>query len=194
MTVSNLMANLQPHRLRIIFLSFGRWAPLIFILAYTLRPLLFLPSGAFAITAGLIFGTVLGTIYTIIGSVSGSCLAFLIARKLGRNWVEHRFGNRIERLRQVTGQSWFRLTLFLRMVPLVPFDVVNYGAGVTGMPFRDYLLATIIGVTPASFAFVYFGDSLAVADMRRIMLAASLLALVVGIPLLGRNKWKKEGS
>lgn len=108
--------------------------------------------------------------------------------------MEHRFGNRIERLRQVTGQSWFRLTLFLRMVPLVPFDVVNYGAGVTGMPFRDYLLATIIGVTPASFAFVYFGDSLAVADMRRIMLAASLLALVVGIPLLGRNKWKKEGS
>lgn len=84
--------------------------------------------------------------------------------------------------------------LFLRVIPIVPFDVVNYGAGITGMPFRDYLFATMIGITPASVAFVYFGDSLAMADLQRIMFAASFLALVVGLPLLGRRKWKNENG
>jgi len=189
-----VLGYLQPHRLRLFLLPFGRWSPVVFVVAYTLRPLLFLPSGAFAITGGLVFGTFWGTVYTLIGSLSGSCLAFFISRRLGRSLVDKRFGERIEGWRHVTGESWFRLVLFLRVIPIVPFDVVNYGAGITGMPFRDYLFETMIGITPASVAFVYFGDSLAMADLQRIMFAASFLALVVGLPLLGRRKWKNENG
>ncbi len=143
--------------------NLGLWAPIAFIIFYTLG-VIFLPSTPFMMLAGLLFGFKLGFFYTLIGSFLSANLVFEISRHLGKDWVEsilqkkylRKLGNYNERLEQ--GAVWD--LVILRILPIMPFNVLNILMGVSRISLYNYNLGSALGLLPSILLSVYFGNLL----------------------------------
>jgi len=168
-----------------------------FIILYVLQTALSLPGAAIlSLAAGAIFGTVMGTLYAIIAATLGATLAFLVTRYLLRDVVLNKFGSKLEGMNRQLEERGFSYLLFLRLVPLFPFFLVNLAAGLTRLPLRTFFFGTMIGIIPGGFVFVSAGASLATIDSLsgvaspRVLGSLALLGLFALIPVL-YNKLKK---
>lgn len=186
------LTRFTPEKIRQFILSFGWWAPILYIFLYAIRPLFFFPAVILTLTGGLTFGPWWGTLYDLIGASLGAYLAFGISRYLGRETIQKLLKNRLKNLDDYSGRYGFRTILFLRLVPLIPFDVVNYSAGLTQIRFRDYALATTIGIIPGAFAYNYLGSSLHQIFSTTFFIALGLVVMLSAIPVW--VKWKKNKS
>ncbi|MAS63535.1 MAG: TVP38/TMEM64 family protein [Euryarchaeota archaeon] len=138
--------------------SFGNFAPLIFIFIYAIATVLFLPGLILTMMAGAFFGPIFGTIYSIIGATIGATLAFLSARYLTTGRIEKMIeGNKLDYIKKsVEGEGW-KFIAYTRLVPLFPFNLLNYSYGLTNIKLRDYIWASFIFMLPGTFAYVYLG-------------------------------------
>ncbi len=136
----------------------GAWGPVVFIGGYAVATVAFVPGALMTLGAGAVFGLLEGVLYVLVGATVGSSLAFLISRHLARRAIEPRLaGNRhLSAIDRAVGESGFRIVLLLRLSPVVPFNLLNYGLGLTKVRFRDYLLASI-GMLPGSLLYTYYG-------------------------------------
>jgi uncharacterized membrane protein YdjX (TVP38/TMEM64 family) len=171
----------------------GFWAPLLYVLAYVLATFLLLPSTPLNLSGGAVFGTFWGTCWTTIGAVLAAALSFWFSRTVGRQWVQRRFGSRWQQLDQEIAAGGFFYIVAVRLLPLLPYGLVNFGAGLSGVKFRDYLWGTMLGTTPGLLPFVMMGDGL--TDLRRgdlwpITLSSALIGLTVG----GATWWRQRRS
>lgn len=196
---------LDPGTLRETVLGWGALAPLAYMVVVAMRPFVFFPSTVLFIAAGLAFGPYLGALYAVIGGVAAALLTFLLARSLGREFVQARLPVRLQHL---TKTEWGAgLVFVLYLVPVVPITAVNYGAGLSSMPLAAYALAVLGGLTPRAFAYTFLGDSLLDAVLsksllaggsRQLIAALAVLALLVLVPLLFRKhwsaRWQKESA
>ncbi len=155
-------------------------APVLFIIICALRPIIFyLPSAGLTIVAGLLFGLYRGTLYVCIGGALSTVTGYLFARWMGRGVVErmlsrNSFLARIERFSQQRG---WRLVLYMRIFNL-PWDMVSYWSGLTGIPFREFYLSSMLVIIPVSFLYTLFG-----ANITRPMSVEFISSLVVIIGL-----------
>jgi uncharacterized membrane protein YdjX (TVP38/TMEM64 family) len=135
-------------------------APVLFVGVYAVLTVTLVPGAVGSTAAGALFGAVWGTVLTVTGATLGATVAFLFSRGIGRSFVERRAGRRLTRIdRWLTGGG-FGAVLFLRLVPLFPFNVVNYGAGLSGLPLRTFVAGTAIGILPGAAAWVGLGAGL----------------------------------
>src|SRR6185369_455999 len=133
-----------------------------FMAIYILQTALSLPGAAIlSLAAGAIFGPLRGTIYAVIAASIGATLAFLVTRYLLRDLVLARFGSRLEGMNRELDQLGFNYLLFLRLVPVFPFFLINLAAGLTRLPLRTFMLGTLLGIIPGGFVYVNAGASLA---------------------------------
>jgi uncharacterized membrane protein YdjX (TVP38/TMEM64 family) len=136
-----------------------------FMALYIVQTTLSLPGAAIlSLAAGAIFGSVMGTVYVIIAATVGATLAFLVARYLLRDAVLNRFGARLEGINRELETRGFNYLLFLRLVPLFPFFLINLAAGLTRLPLRTFFFGTLLGIIPGGFVYVNAGASLATID------------------------------
>jgi len=171
----------------------GPAAPLLFLLIYALAAVLFLPGSVLTLAGGALFGPVLGTFYNLTGATLGATLAFLIARYLASDWVAERTGGRVRQLiNGVEGEGW-RFVAFVRLVPLFPFNLLNYALGLTRLRLVPYVIATYIFMLPGAIAYTYLGyagrEAIAGGEgmIQKGLLALALLAVVAFLPRLIGN-------
>ena len=140
----------------------GMWAPVFVAAFYVLACVLLLPGSVITLGAGVLFGVVAGTITVSIGSTLGACAAFLVGRTVARRWVERNVSAspRFAAIDEATGRQGFRIVLLTRLSPIFPFNLLNYGYGLTRVPFWKYALASWIGMLPGTVMYVYFGSGL----------------------------------
>ena len=177
--------------------SAGPAGPLLFMLIYALGTVFFLPGSVLTLAGGALFGPVLGTLYNLTGATLGATLAFLVARYLASNWVEEKTGGRLKQLKEgVEGEGW-RFVAFVRLVPLFPFNLLNYALGLTRIKLTHYILASYLCMLPGAIAYTYLGYAgrEAVAGgsgvIQKGLLALALLAAVAFLPrLMGRLRQK----
>jgi len=150
-------------------------AALIYVVLYTIRPLILFPATVLTVAAGLIFGPWLGILFTIIGENVSANFAFAIARWLGRSWVGEREVGTLANWDARIRDNALTSVLIMRLVYL-PFDAVNYGCGLTSMRQRDFFIGTFIGIMPGLVSFVLLGGSGAAGVENRLVLFASALA------------------
>ena len=168
--------------------SLGPWGPLVFIAIYVIAPALFLPGAPLTIAAGVLFGPVWGTVYTIIGATAGATVAFLVARYLGREWVERRTSGVIARIKTGVEAEGWKFVAFTRLVPIFPFNVLNYAFGLTNIGLVPYAVASFICMIPGGAAYVYLGYAGREAAgggqgvITKALTALALLAVVAIIP------------
>ncbi len=143
-------------------------------------------AGALTITGGFLFGAALGTALASVAATIGATLIFLIARTSLGALLAERAGPRAQKLRQGFQEEGFSYLLFLRLVPLFPFWLVNLAAALFGMRLLTYVAATAIGVVPATFVFAYFGHGLGTAlDSEGPHVPATLLVALGAARLRG---------
>lgn len=170
--------------------SAGSLAPLLFMAVYALVTVLFLPGSVLTLAGGALFGPVWGTLWNLGGATIGAALAFLAARHLGADWVEQREGPRLKRLSDGVAAEGWRFVAFVRLVPLFPFNLLNYALGLTRIPFLPYVLSTAVFMLPGALAYTYLGYAgrAAVAGgeglIRKGMVALALLAALTFLPRL----------
>jgi len=171
----------------------GSAGPIVFMLIYTIGTIFFLPGSVLTLAGGALFGPVLGTFYNLTAATIGAMISFIAARYLAHDWVEKKTGGRMKQLKQgVEGEGW-RFVAFVRLVPLFPFNLLNYALGLTKIKFSHYSIATYICMLPGAIAYTYLGyagrEAIAGGEglIQKIMLALALLAIVGFLPsLIGR--------
>jgi uncharacterized membrane protein YdjX (TVP38/TMEM64 family) len=183
------------HDVEQVVYGAGIAAPVAFVAIYALLTVALVPGSVPSVAAGALFGAAWGTLLAALGATLGATGAFLIAGRLGRTPVRARTGARFERLDRRLSARGFRAVLLIRLVPLFPFNAVNYALGLTGVRLRDYVLATTVGILPATFAFVALGSSLSDPASPGFALSlAMVLALAVGAPLGDRLRRRRGAA
>ncbi|MCM0082198.1 VTT domain-containing protein [Geomonas sp. Red32] len=151
----------DPAALELMLQGHEILGPVLFILLYGITPVLFLPGLPMAIAAGLLFGPVWGVVYAITGATLGASASFLVARYLARDWVEAKLtGEMWKNLDQKVGEQGWKIVAVTRLVPLFPFNLLNYAFGLTRIPFWHYVAASFLFMLPACIAFIVFSSSL----------------------------------
>ena len=183
---------LQQDTLQALIAGYGVLAPAVYILIYTLAPVLFLPGLPITIVGGILFGPFWGVAYTITGSTLGASLAFLTARYLARDWVAAKLtGPKWEKLDREVEQHGWKVVAFTRLIPAFPFNLLNYAFGLTKVSFTHYVLATFICMLPACIAFIVFSSSLLGLIRGNLsptaLLGISLIVVVSLIPVFYRR-------
>lgn len=166
----------------------GFWAPVGFVLLYGIATVAMVPGSIFDLAGGALFGPYLGSALNLTGGSLGAALAFLVARYLARDWVEARAGRRTKGImRSVDADGW-QFVAFLRLVPVFPYTVINYLLGLTRIPFRHYILASVVFTVPSTIIYTWIGHAgrQAIAgdtdNLYYALLALGLLAAMIFLP------------
>ena len=166
----------------------GPTGPLLFMALYTVATVLFFPGSVLTLAGGALFGPLWGTLYNLTGATAGAALAFIVARYLGSAWIEQRVGGRTQQIKQGVEQEGWRFVAFVRLVPLFPFNLLNYALGLTRIRFSHYLVATYVCMLPGAIAYTYLGyagrEAVAGSEdlVQKGLMALGLLALVAFLP------------
>ncbi|MFH0822178.1 MAG: FAD-containing oxidoreductase [Pseudomonadota bacterium] len=156
----------------------GVFGPLFVAIFYVLAAVLFLPGSVITLGAGFLFGVPTGLAVVWLGANLGACAAFLLGRTIAREWVAQKVkGNpKFAAIDEALGREGFKVVLLLRLSPVFPFDLLNYALGLTKVSFRNYAVASLIGMLPGTLMYVYFGSaarSLAEAAAGRVEVGAA---------------------
>ena len=167
------------------------WAgPLVFMGIYAIATVLFLPGSLLTLAGGALFGPLWGTLYNLAGATLGAGLAFLVARYLAADWVQGRSGGILKRLVTAVEAEGWRFVAFTRLVPVFPFNLLNYALGLTRIPFPAYLLASATCMLPGALAYTWLGYAGREAAsggeglIQKGLIALALLAALAFLPRL----------
>ena len=139
--------------------NLGAIAPIAFILIYIIATVAFLPGSILTLGAGVVFGIIQGSIYVFVGATIGATLAFLVGRYLARGWISKKIaGNqKFSAIDRAVGNEGLKIVLLTRLSPVFPFNLLNYGLGITGVSLKDYVLGSV-GMIPGTIMYVYIGS------------------------------------
>ena len=175
--------------------SAGIAAPVAFVVIYAALTVALVPGSVTSLAAGALFGAAWGTLLTVLGGTLGAAIAFALARRLGRERLRGRGGKRFDSLDGWVERHGFLAVLYVRLVPLFPFNAVNYAFGFTAVRGRDYLAATVLGIIPGTFAFVALGSTLGDPGSPEFLAALALtLVLAVLAPLVDRRLRRRRAA
>lgn len=143
-----------------------------------------IPSGPVALVSGALYGHTFGTIYVVLGALLGAMSAFMIARKLGYDFISKKLHHRMPE-KIVGSQNTLMMIVFVtRLAPFISFDVISYAAGLTRLTFGRFFIATLMGIIPISFILAHLGSEVNNGEMKSIAAALVLLGFFTLVPLI----------
>jgi len=185
--------QLDAAQLEALMNDAGTAAPLLFMLIYIIGTLFFLPGSVLTLLGGALFGPVWGTLYNLTAATIGAMLSFLASRYLASDWVAKKTGGRMKQLINGVENEGWRFVAFTRLVPLFPFNLLNYALGLTKISFTQYSIATYVCMLPGALAYTYLGyigrEAATGGEglIQKAMLALALLAVVSFLPRIIGN-------
>lgn len=195
---SHQLGPIQVVQRLLAFLQTG-YGPLLFIALYAVRPLFLFSAVLLTVAGGFVFGPLLGLVYTVIGSNLSATVAYLLGRFLGAGLLEGQpSAGLVRRYAERMRDSSFETVLVMRFV-FLPYDLVNYLAGLLHIRWAPFILATLLGSLPGTLAFVLFGASiqrfdgrLPQIDPRTLAASALIFVLSLGLARLFRRRESKK--
>ena len=168
----------------------GALGPVLYMAVYAIATVLFLPGSVLTLAGGALFGPVWGTLYSLTGATLGATVAFLIARYLASDWVHRKAGGWTKQLIEGVEQEGWRFIAFVRLVPLFPFNLLNYALGLTRIGLLAYVTGSYVFMLPGALAYTYLGyagrEAVAGGEglIQKNLLALALLSVVAFLPRL----------
>ena len=189
-----LLSGIDRDRLQGWLQQMGVWAPVLYIVVYSIATICILPSTPLNLTGGAIFGAVWGTVWTSIAAILAAVLSFVFSRTIGRKMVEQRLAGKWESIDREMQQGGFFYMFAIRLLPLIPYGIVNFAAGLTGIKFRDYFWGTVLGTVPGILPFVMMGAGLTAlkqGDVFPMLVGLALTGMLVGTATWYRRRARK---
>jgi uncharacterized membrane protein YdjX (TVP38/TMEM64 family) len=180
----NKYSDLNADDIRNFVLSFGTMAVIVFILINTFRPVIFLPITPFIIAGGFLFGFEYGMIYSFIGAVLSALLTFGFSRYVFRDYVKERIRGRFALWDKDIAHNGIMMIAVMRLIPIIPFDIVGYLAGASSVRFKDFMAGTIAGTMPGLVIFTLLGSSLVSSNLITLIVCIFLAVTMLGLPNL----------
>ncbi len=178
--------------------KFGFWqSALLFVIFYAVATMLAVPGTILTVMGGVIFGSLVGTLLIVTGATIGASGAFFISRFFARDFIADKFAGKawFIKLEKGVEEEGLYFVLFMRLVPIFPFNGINFATGLTNVKFKDYLIGTFVGIAPATFAFAHAASSAAEAAEKGIsagfFVSLALLGLIALVPIFYK-RWKKK--
>ncbi len=173
----------HPDRIQTWLGNAGALAPVVYMVVMALAIIISpIPSLPLDIAAGAFFGPMLGTIYSLIGALAGAVISFTIARLLGREVIERFLGGHVNFCPECSDRLLTRVVFISRLLPVISFDVVSYGAGLTRMSLSRFAIATFFGMIPLTFVYNYSGSVLVFGRWISIPLGIIMVILFFLLP------------
>lgn len=188
-----LFSGVAPAEIQDFVANFGPWAPVVYVGLFALLPTVFFPVAVLALAGGLLFGLWAGSIYTFLGATINCTVMFYLARTIGyrkvKAMVEARLSEKWQnRLNAAGGREGFLLLIILRLIPAVPYNIINYAFGLTQMSYPAYLLASAMGIIPGTLVFINIGDKAMDVTSPGFWVAIGLLVLLLAATtMLGKK-------
>ncbi len=187
--------KLEPKHIAESLGQYGALAPAVFAVARIVGAVVLLPGAVLAIAAGMLFGPVWGTVYNVLAATVGAVIAFVIARFLAPNWAARAVDGRMRlaaMMQAIDAEGW-RFVAFVRLMPVLPYNLLNYALGLTSIRLSHYTLATLVFMIPIDVAYSYMGYAGYQAltgetgAMRSALIGIGLFAALLFVPLLARR-------
>lgn len=187
----------------------GAAGPLVFMLIYALGTVFFFPGSVLTLAGGALFGPFWGTFYNLTAATIGASLSFVLARYVASGWVQQKTGGKLKQLVEGVENEGWRFVAFVRLVPLFPFNLLNYALGVTRIRFSHYVITSYLCMLPGAIGYTYLGYAAREAiagetDLKQItqlgVISLALIAVVIYLPRivvllrLRKKKTKPEAS
>jgi len=189
LTLQNLQSH--AHGLQERVLDNYLQSVFLFIVIYILVTGFSIPGATvMTLAGGYLFGVIAGAVYVNAGATLGAFFAFLAARYILGNWIQERYGERLSRFNREIHENGYSYLLTLRLIPIFPFFLINFFAGLTAIPSRTFLWTTSLGIIPGSLVYAFAGSQLAtvtrVGDIfsANMLLAFVLLGLFALLPVI----------
>lgn len=181
----------------------GSGAAAIYAALYVVAAVLLLPGSALTLGAGFVYGVVWGTVIVFPAAMIASLVAFGIARRVAHEAVQRRVARhrRFAAIDRAVGRAGFKITVLLRLSPVIPYGLLNFALGVTSVRFRDYAVATAVGMLPGTVMYVYLGSLVTSAsDLGRssergwLYWAGGVITILVAVAVtvVGRRELRRE--
>ncbi len=168
--------------------SFGIFGEIIYVIVISIRPILFIPSPAVFVIGGVIFGTLKGSIFNIVGILANASLGYYLAGSF--KGVFHRFvGEKyLKRFENIDRNEEVKALFTMRVTPGFPFDPISYASGLVGIPFRNFIVGTAMGSIPKVILYTFLGDGIEdILSIRTIVVLVILIALALSPYVFNRT-------
>lgn len=183
--VWDIVSLFHPDRIQGILVRAGSLAPFLYMIIMALAVVVSpIPSVPLDVAAGVFFGPLLGTIYSAIGALGGAVASFLIARFLGREVLERFLGGHINFCTKCSNRLLTKVIFLSRLLPIISFDIVSYGAGLTKVSLKTFSVSTFLGMLPLTFVYNYFGSVLVVGRGLALILGFLMVFFFFVFPFL----------
>jgi uncharacterized membrane protein YdjX (TVP38/TMEM64 family) len=187
-----LQQYLEKEHLRHVIAAYGLWGPMVYLSFWLLVTGMFMPVTPLVLAGGVLFGPFWGEIYVLIGATAGATLSFLVGRYLAREWVAGKLAAaRLMALDEKVARQGWKIVALSRVIPILPFPLVNSAFGLTRVSLTSFAVATFFGLFPVTMAYVYFSDNLFDLCQGKlswqVILGGLLVALAVIAPLVYRK-------
>jgi uncharacterized membrane protein YdjX (TVP38/TMEM64 family) len=163
--------------------TWGIWAPIAYIAIYAIATVMILPSTALNLAGGALFGPWLGTFWTSLAAILAAIAAFAFTRTVGREAVAKRLAGRWQTMDAEVKRGGCFYMFAIRLIPVMPYGLVNFAAGLTSVSFKDYVVGTTLGTVPSVLPFVLLGSSglqaIRTGDIWPLLLALALTGMLV---------------
>ncbi|MEI5909394.1 TVP38/TMEM64 family protein [Bacillus spongiae] len=183
--------NVSPQQIRDWILSFGWIAPVIFIVMYSVRPIILFPASVLSLAGGLAFGTFWGFVFIFIGALGAASVAYFIAATFQNSFIKFEQSERTQMIRKKMEENGFFIVLLLRFLPFLNFDLISYLGGLASVKYRSFLLATGLGIIPGTLAYSFLGSSLVSGNKTIIFIAVALFLIVLLVPIIAKGRVKE---
>jgi uncharacterized membrane protein YdjX (TVP38/TMEM64 family) len=178
----------------IAMLRYVWWAPIAFVAGYMIAIAFGFSGLVLTLAGGAIFGFWWGALLNTLGANGGATAAFWLARWLGRDGLQSLLGGRLAGIDRISHQLGFAWLLRLRLIPIVPFNLLNFACGLTALPWRTYAAATAIGIMPGTLVYTFFADAILAGSQHatrdaylRVAAAGALLVILSFVPTVAKR-------
>lgn len=184
------IGGIDRQQLQTLLSAMGVLAPIIYIVLYTVATCLILPSTPLNLSGGAIFGIWWGTLWTTVAALLAAIASFGFTRTIGRELVSQKLAGRWDAVDAEIRQGGLFYMFAIRLLPIIPYGIVNFAAGLTSIKFKDYLIGTLLGTLPGVLPFVMMGAGIGELSRGNILPLTCAFALT-GI-LVGGATWYRR--
>jgi uncharacterized membrane protein YdjX (TVP38/TMEM64 family) len=194
--------SFEPKHVAETLRTYGAFAPAAFAVARVVAAVVLLPGAVLAIAAGMLFGPVWGAVYNVLAATVGAVLAFAIARFLAPNWAARAVEGRVglaAMMQSIEAEGW-RFVAFVRLMPVLPYNLLNYALGVTSIRLSQFTLATLVFMIPIDVAYSYLGYagyqalSGEAGAMHSALIGVAVFATLLFLPAFVRRYRRRRGA
>lgn len=186
--------NINAHDIKRFILSYGEYASICFVIIYSIKPLVFIiPASLLSILAGNIFGPFYSFMLSMISCFFAGTLAFFLSKILGKPFIDKKLKGKGLLIDNNIKENGFIIMLLMRFAFVFPYDELSYAAGMTKMRYVDFIIATLIGISPEMIMYSFMGENIMHPfSMKVIIPIVSVMIIAPTSYYIYRKKYKKK--